>query len=75
MREDVPFACPCYDVSGEAFRTLIRQGVTDAAAIQKMTGAGLGCGMCEDRMMMVIRETIQEERAAAAPEKRAPRKR
>ena len=74
MNRDVKFACPCYDVSGEAFRALIRQGVTDAATIQKMTGAGLGCGMCEDRMIMVIRETVQEEQAAAAPEKRATRR-
>lgn len=73
MSDDVKFACPCYDVSGEAFRALIRQGVTDAAAIQKMTGAGLGCGMCEDRMVMVIRETVEEERAAA--ENHARRKR
>jgi len=61
MSDDVKFACPCYDVTGESFRKLVRAGITDAGEIQKMTGAGLGCGMCEDRMIMVIRETIEEE--------------
>lgn len=61
MSDDVKFTCPCYDVTGESFRALVRQGITDAGTIQAITGAGLGCGMCEDRMVMVIRETIEAE--------------
>ena len=61
MSDDVNFACPCYDVTGESFRALVREGITDAGKIQAITGAGLGCGMCEDRMAMVIRETIEAE--------------
>ena len=59
MSGDVRFACPCYDVTGESFRELARSGITDAAKIQKLTGAGLGCGMCEDRMIMVINEAVE----------------
>ena len=65
MIDEVKPACPCYDVSGEAFRTLICQGITDIKQIQEMTGAGLGCGMCEDRMFMIIRDAIQEARHSA----------
>lgn len=63
---DVQFACPCYDVSGESFRALIGQGITDAKKIQELTGAGLGCGMCEDRMFMVIRDEIDAARKHAS---------
>ena len=56
--DGVAFACPCYDVTGESFRALVRRGITDVAAIQRMTGAGLGCGACEGRMALVIRETV-----------------
>ncbi len=59
MDDTVKFTCPCYDVTGRAFRELIRQGITDARKIQEMTGAGLGCGMCEDRMLMVIRDAVE----------------
>ena len=62
MSDDLQFACPCYDPSGESFRALIKQGVTDAKKIQEITGAGLGCGMCEDRMFMIIREAVDAVR-------------
>ena len=62
MSQDIEFTCPCYDVSGESFRALIEQGVTDPGEIQKRTGAGLGCGMCEDRMILVIREAVEAVR-------------
>ncbi|MCC8194860.1 MAG: (2Fe-2S)-binding protein [Deltaproteobacteria bacterium] len=74
MTEDVKRACPCYDVSGQAFRDLARRGITDAKKIQTMTGAGLGCGMCEDRMFMVIRDAIQEARNGGPEEKGNARK-
>ncbi|CAK7007226.1 MAG: hypothetical protein DELT_00291 [Desulfovibrio sp.] len=65
MNDEIKFTCPCYDVSGDSFRELITRGVTDVKKIQELTGAGLGCGMCEDRMFMVIREAVDNARSAS----------
>lgn len=71
---DVQFTCPCYDVSGESFRKLIESGVTDVKKIQELTGAGLGCGMCEDRMFMVIRDAVDAVKNASPAAAKAKRK-
>lgn len=65
---EVQFTCPCYDVTGESFRKLIEAGVTDVKKIQELTGAGLGCGCCEDRMFMVIREAVESVKKASRVE-------
>lgn len=67
MDDPVTFACPCYDVSGKAFRDLIARGETDPAKIQEITGAGLGCGMCEERIRLVIQEAVSAAREETAP--------
>src|SRR4051812_41903680 len=54
--------CLCANVSERDLRATIADGATTVKEVGRRCGAGVGCGACKP----IIRECLQEARAAAA---------
>ena len=57
--------CFCQNVTSGMIKNAVDNGATTLEEVQKITGAGTGCGSCNDKVRQLV-EQFAAERAASS---------
>lgn len=53
------FICRCFAITRMDIENIIKSGCTTLIEVQNKTHCGTGCGLCIDKVQIIIDETIK----------------